>query len=115
LFLGFSMRELCFVAACIHGATIGLLHHAIARRFGGVAWVVSAIAAGLSVHMTSYPIIWNPTWFVLPLTIAFSARSRSRVGAACGAAFARRRRIRDRLGVPPLFGPFVAVAPSLRS
>ncbi len=73
LSLGLSMRALCFLAACVHGGTIGLLHHAIARRFGGVAWLASAFASALSVHLTSYPTIHNPSWLVLPLTIAFLA------------------------------------------
>ncbi len=110
LLLGFSMRELCFVAACIHGATIGLLHHAIARRFGGVAWVVSAIAAGLSVHMTSYPIIWNPTWFVLPLTIAFLCTLAIARGSGMWAAFVGGVAFAIGSESHLLFGPFVAVA-----
>jgi hypothetical protein len=110
LFLGFSMRELCFVAACVHGATIGLLHHAMARRFGGVAWVLSAIAAGLSVHMTSYPIIWNPTWFVLPLTIAFLCTLAIARGSGVWSAFAGGLAFAIGSESHLLFGPFVAVA-----
>ena len=44
LHFGWSMQALAFVAACVHGAATGLLHYAIARRFGGVAWVVSALS-----------------------------------------------------------------------
>ena len=73
LALGLSMRALCFVAACVDGAAIGLLHHATSRRFGGVAWVVSAGVAPLAVSMTGYPTIWNPSWFLLALAAAFLA------------------------------------------
>ena len=73
LALGLSMHALCLFAACLHGAATGLLHHAIARRFGGIAWVTSALASALGVYLTTYPIIHNPSWFVLPLTIAFLA------------------------------------------
>jgi hypothetical protein len=110
LALGFSMRELCFVAACTHGATIGLLHHAIARRFGGVAWVVSAIAAGLSVQMTSYPIIWNPTWFVLPLTIAVLCTLAIAAGSGMWSVFLAGVAFAIGSESHLLFGPFIAVA-----
>jgi hypothetical protein len=110
LLLGFSMRELCFVAACIHGATIGFLHHATARRFGAVAWVMSAVAAGLSVRMTSYPIIWNPTWFVLPLTIAFLCTLAIARGSGIWSAFVGGVAFAIGSESHLLFGPFVAVA-----
>ncbi len=110
LFLGFSMRELCFVAACVHGATIGIVHHALARRFGGVAWVVSAIVAGLGVQMTSYPIIWNPTWFVLPLTIAFLCMLAVASGSGIWSAFVGGVAFAIGSESHLLFGPFIAVA-----
>jgi hypothetical protein len=110
LVLGFSMRELCFVAACIHGATIGLLHYATARRFGGVAWVVSAVVAGLGVHMTSYPIIWSPSWFVLPLTIAFLCTLAIARGSGMWSAFLGGVAFAIGSESHFVFGPFVAVA-----
>jgi hypothetical protein len=110
LSLGFSMRELCFVAACILAGTTGVLHHATARRFGGVAWVVSAVASALSVYMTSYPIIWNPTWFVLPLTIAFLATLAIAGGSGMWSAFVAGVAFALSSESHLLFGPFVAVA-----
>jgi hypothetical protein len=110
LYLGFSMRELCFVAACIHGGTTGILHHATARRFGGVAWVVSAVASALGVYMTSYPTIWNPSWFVLPLTIAFLSTLAIARGSGMWSAFVTGVAFAISSESHLLFGPFVAVA-----
>jgi hypothetical protein len=110
LYLGFSMRALCVVAACTHGAAIGLLHHAIARRFGGVAWVVSAFASALGVHMTGYPIIWNPSWFVLPLTVAFLAMLAIVAGSGVWSAFLAGVAFALTSESHLLFGTFVAVA-----
>ena len=110
LSLGLSMRALCFVAACMHGATIGILHQTIARRFGGVAWLVSAAAAWLSVYMTGYPIIWNPTWFVLPLTIAFLCTLAIARGSGMWSAFVAGVAFAVGSESHLLFGPFVLVA-----
>ncbi len=110
LHLGGSMRALGFVTACILGAATGLLHYALAPRFGEVAWVASAVAAALAVAMTGYPTIWNPSWFVLPLTIAFvamlalAAGSGIWSGVVAGVAFALTAESHL------LFGTFVAVA-----
>jgi hypothetical protein len=110
LYLGFSMRELCFVAACILGAATGLLHHAIARRFGGVAWVVSAFVSALGVYMTGYPTIWNPSWFVLPLTVAFVATLALAGGSGIWSAFVAGVAFALTSESHLLFGMFIAVA-----
>jgi hypothetical protein len=109
LYLGLSMRALLFVAACVHGAATGLLHYVTSRRFGGVAWVVSAFAASMGVQMAGYPTIWNPSWFPLPLSIAFVATLAIAGGGVwspfvAGVAFA----IASESHL--LFGTFVAVA-----
>jgi hypothetical protein len=71
---------------------------------------VSAVAAGLSVHMTSYPIIWNPTWFVLPLTIAFLCTLAIARGSGMWSAFVGGVAFAIGSESHLLFGPFVAVA-----
>jgi hypothetical protein len=110
LYLGFSMRALCFVAACTIGAATGLLHYAIARRFGGVAWVASAVTSSLAVYMTGYPVIWNPSWFVLPLTVAFIAVLALARGSGIWSAFVAGVAFAFTSESHLLFGTFVAVA-----
>ena len=73
LFFGLSLHALCVLAALTHAAAAALLHHAVERRFSHAAWVVSAFAPVLGVYVTGYPTIWNPSWFLLPLAVAFVA------------------------------------------
>ena len=110
LALGWSMRALCSVAACVHGAATGLLQHGIGRRFGGVAWVASAVAAGLGVYMTGYPILFNPTWFILPLTIAFFATLAIADDHGTSRAFLAGVAFAVTAESHVLFGTFIAVA-----
>jgi hypothetical protein len=110
LHCGWSMRALCFVAACVLGGATGLLHYAIARRFGGLAWVVSAFTAVLAVSMTGYPIIWNPSWFVLPLTVAFLATLATAAGSGPWSTFVSGVALAIATESHILFGAFIAVA-----
>jgi hypothetical protein len=110
LWLGLSMRALCFVAACVVGAATGLLHHGLARRFGGVAWIASAFAADLGAYMTGYPTLWNPSWFVLPLTIAFFATLAVVDDGGTWSAFVAGVAFALTAESHLLFGTFVAVA-----
>lgn len=110
LHFGLSMRALALVAACGLGGAIGLLHFVIARRFGAAAWIASALAAPLAVAMTGYPTMWNPSWFVLPLTIAFVALlALARDGGSDG-AFVAGIALALTSESHLLFGTFVAVA-----
>lgn len=110
LYLGFSMRALCMVAACTLGAATGILHYVIARRFGGVAWVASTVASGLAVSMTGYPTIWNPSWFALPLTVAFVATLALARGSGIWIAFIAGVAFAFTSESHLLFGTFVAAA-----
>ncbi len=110
LYFGLSMHALAFVAACINGAATGLLHFAIARRFGGVAWVVSVVTSALAVSMTDYPTMWNPSWFVLPLTVAFLVTLAIAAGGGLWSAFLAGAAFAITAESHVLFGTLVAVA-----
>jgi hypothetical protein len=110
LYLGLSMQALCFVAACVLGAATGLLHHGIGRRFGAAGWIASALAASLGVYMTGYPTLWNPSWFVLPLTIAFFATLATADDGGTSSAFVAGTAFALTAESHLLFGTFVAVA-----
>lgn len=110
LYLGFSMHALSLVAAGLLGAATGLLHYVVARRFGGVAWIVSACMSALAVAMTGFPTIWNPSWFVLPLTIAFVATLALARGSGMWSAFVAGVAFALTSESHVLLGTFVAVA-----
>lgn len=110
LYLGFSMHALSVVTAGVLGAATGLLHYVVALRFGGLAWIVSACTSALAVAMTGFPTIWNPSWFVLPLTIAFCATLGLARAGGIGSAFVAGVAFALTSESHLLFGAFVAVA-----
>ncbi len=94
LFADLPIAGLGLLAAAVHGVAAGLLHHTIALRFGSSAWLVSSFAPALAIYLTGFPIIWNPSWFTLPIAVAFLstlaiARGSNLMGPFCaGAALA---------------------------
>ena len=110
LFFGLSIRALCLLAALTQGAAAAVLHHAIERRFAHAAWVVSAFIPVLGVSMTGYPTIWNPTWFLLPLAVAFVAVLAMTHGAGAWTAFVAGVALALAAESHALFGTFALAA-----
>jgi hypothetical protein len=104
------MRALCALAAGVVAAPNGLLHYATPRRFGGAAWLASALSSWLAVDMTGYPALWNPSWFVLPLTMAFIATLAITGGSGAWSAFVAGVAFAVTTESHLLFGTFAGVA-----